>query len=123
MLQPDVEMGYMFYRHQVVKNMNAGMTNYNKSAEFDGVTHTWDIVQNELHCCGVEACIARQLSYAPYADMLWWETSKPDLDEARQFAEAIHDKFPGKLLAYNCSPSFNWSNNLSSRSYHHVVTN
>ena len=50
-------MGYMFSRHQVVKNMNAGMTNYNKSAEFDGVTHTWDIVQNELHCCGVEACI------------------------------------------------------------------
>lgn len=57
MLQPDVEMGDIFYRHQVVKNMNAGMTNYNKSAEFDGVTHTWDIVQNELHCCGVEACI------------------------------------------------------------------
>jgi len=62
--------------------------------------------------CGVEACISRQLSYAPYADMLWWETSKPNLDEARQFAEAIHAKFPGKLLAYNCSPSFNWADNL-----------
>ena len=62
--------------------------------------------------CGVEACISRQLSYAPYSDMLWWETSKPDLGEAREFAEAIHDKFPGKLLAYNCSPSFNWAANL-----------
>ena len=62
--------------------------------------------------CGVEACIARQLAYAPYADMLWWETSKPNLDEARQFADAIHAEFPGKLLAYNCSPSFNWEANL-----------
>ena len=62
--------------------------------------------------CGVEACISRQLSYAPYSDMLWWETSKPDLGEAREFATAIHDKFPGKLLAYNCSPSFNWAANL-----------
>jgi len=65
--------------------------------------------------CGVEACISRQLSYAPYADMLWWETSKPNLDEARQFAQAIHAKFPGKLLAYNCSPSFNWADNLDSK--------
>lgn len=62
--------------------------------------------------CGVEACIARQLAYAPYADLLWWETSKPNLDEARQFADAIHAKFPGKMLAYNCSPSFNWEANL-----------
>jgi isocitrate lyase len=62
--------------------------------------------------CGIEACISRQLSYAPYSDMLWWETSKPDLGEAREFAEAIHEKFPGKLLAYNCSPSFNWAANL-----------
>jgi isocitrate lyase len=62
--------------------------------------------------CGVEACISRQLSYAPYSDMLWWETSKPDLGEAREFADAIHEKFPGKLLAYNCSPSFNWAANL-----------
>jgi isocitrate lyase len=62
---------------------------------------------------GVEACIARGLSYAPYADLLWWETSKPDLKDARKFAEAMHAKYPGKLLAYNCSPSFNWEGNLS----------
>jgi isocitrate lyase len=57
---------------------------------------------------GLDYCIARGLAYAPYADLLWWETSKPDLDGARRFAEAIHKEFPGKLLAYNCSPSFNW---------------
>jgi len=57
---------------------------------------------------GTEAAIARALAYAPYADMLWCETSHPDLREARVFAEAVHRKFPGKLLAYNCSPSFNW---------------
>jgi isocitrate lyase len=57
---------------------------------------------------GIEAAIARGLAYAPYADLLWFETSTPDLDEARQFAEAIHKQYPGKLLAYNCSPSFNW---------------
>jgi len=62
---------------------------------------------------GLEAAIARGLSYAPYADMLWCETSKPDLEEARRFADAIHAKFPGKLLAYNCSPSFNWKKNLA----------
>jgi len=62
---------------------------------------------------GVDACIARGLSYAPYADLLWWETSKPDLAEARKFAEAVHARYPGKLLAYNCSPSFNWEANLS----------
>ena len=61
---------------------------------------------------GVESCIARGLSYAPYADLLWWETSKPNLDDARKFAEAIHEVYPGKLLAYNCSPSFNWEGNL-----------
>lgn len=61
---------------------------------------------------GVDACIARGLAYAPYADLLWWETSKPNLDDARRFAEAIHAKFPGKMLAYNCSPSFNWERNL-----------
>jgi isocitrate lyase len=64
---------------------------------------------------GVEACIARQLAYAPYADLLWWETSKPNLDEAKQFADAIHAEFPGKLLAYNCSPSFNWEANLDKK--------
>jgi isocitrate lyase len=57
---------------------------------------------------GLQAAIARGLAYAPYADMLWCETSSPDLAEARKFAEAIHAKFPGKMLAYNCSPSFNW---------------
>ena len=62
---------------------------------------------------GLEQAIARGLSYAPYADVVWCETSKPDLEQARQFAEAIHEKFPGKLLAYNCSPSFNWKKNLS----------
>jgi isocitrate lyase len=61
---------------------------------------------------GIESAIARGLSYAPYADMVWCETSKPDLDEARQFAEGIHAQFPGKMLAYNCSPSFNWKKNL-----------
>jgi isocitrate lyase len=61
---------------------------------------------------GVETAIARGLAYAPYADMVWCETSRPDLDQARRFAEGIHAKFPGKLLAYNCSPSFNWKANL-----------
>jgi isocitrate lyase len=57
---------------------------------------------------GMESAIARGLAYAPYADLIWCETSHPDLEEAQQFAHAIHEKFPGKLLAYNCSPSFNW---------------
>ncbi len=61
---------------------------------------------------GIEAAIARGLAYAPYADMLWCETSHPDLDEAAEFAEAIHAQYPGKLLAYNCSPSFHWKRNL-----------
>src|SRR5213082_3370347 len=62
---------------------------------------------------GVEAAIARSLAYAPYADLLWFETSKPDVKEATQFAHAIHARFPGKMLAYNCSPSFNWRKHLS----------
>ncbi|MBN9312669.1 MAG: isocitrate lyase [Chryseobacterium sp. 39-10] len=62
---------------------------------------------------GVEQGIARGLSYAPYADLIWMETSNPDLDYARRFAEGIHAKFPGKMLAYNCSPSFNWAAKLS----------
>ncbi|HAE50852.1 MAG: isocitrate lyase [Tistrella sp.] len=62
---------------------------------------------------GVDACIARGLAYAPHADLLWWETSHPDLDDARRFAEAVHAQYPGKLLAYNCSPSFNWRAKLS----------
>jgi isocitrate lyase len=62
--------------------------------------------------CGLQQAISRGLAYAPYADLIWCETSKPDLEEARQFAEAIHEKFPGKMLAYNCSPSFNWKKKL-----------
>jgi isocitrate/methylisocitrate lyase len=62
---------------------------------------------------GLDAAIARSLAYAPYADLLWFETSTPDLGEARAFARAIHERFPGKLLAYNCSPSFNWRRHLS----------
>src|SRR5216684_4502705 len=61
---------------------------------------------------GIDAAIARGLAYAPYADVLWCETSTPDLAEARKFADAVHAKFPGKLLAYNCSPSFNWKKKL-----------
>ena len=61
---------------------------------------------------GLKAAIARAIAYAPYADILWCETSKPDLEEAREFAEAVHHVHPGKLLAYNCSPSFNWKKNL-----------
>lgn len=63
--------------------------------------------------CGLEQGIDRGLSYAPYADLIWMETSTPDLEQARKFAAAIHAKFPGKLLAYNCSPSFNWASKLS----------
>ncbi|MEQ9448438.1 MAG: isocitrate lyase, partial [Rhodospirillaceae bacterium] len=61
---------------------------------------------------GVDACIARGLAYAPHADLLWWETSTPNLDDARKFAEAVHKEYPGKMLAYNCSPSFNWKAKL-----------
>ncbi|NOY26228.1 MAG: isocitrate lyase [Oligoflexia bacterium] len=61
---------------------------------------------------GMELCIARGLSYAPYADLVWMETGHPDLEQARTFADAIHARFPGKMLAYNCSPSFNWRSNL-----------
>ncbi|HJZ65307.1 MAG TPA: isocitrate lyase [Candidatus Acidoferrum sp.] len=62
---------------------------------------------------GLRCAIARAISYAPYADLLWCETSKPDLKEAKEFAEGVHAKFPGKMLAYNCSPSFNWRKHLS----------
>jgi len=61
---------------------------------------------------GTRAAIARALSYAPYVDMIWCETSTPDISDAREFADGVHAKFPGKLLAYNCSPSFNWRKNL-----------
>jgi isocitrate lyase len=62
---------------------------------------------------GLERSIARGLAYAPYADLLWMETSKPNLAQAKAFADAIHEKFPGKMLAYNCSPSFNWRQHLT----------
>jgi 2-methylisocitrate lyase-like PEP mutase family enzyme len=61
---------------------------------------------------GIQTAIARGLAYAPFADLIWCETSTPDLEEAREFAEGIHARFPGKMLAYNCSPSFNWKKNL-----------
>jgi isocitrate lyase len=61
---------------------------------------------------GIDAAISRGLAYAPYADLVWFETSTPDLGEARDFAQAMHEKFPGKMLAYNCSPSFNWRKHL-----------
>jgi isocitrate lyase len=64
---------------------------------------------------GIDAPIARGLAYAPFADLVWFETSTPDLDEAAQFADAIHARYPGKLLAYNCSPSFNWRKHLDER--------
>jgi isocitrate lyase len=64
---------------------------------------------------GLETAIARGLAYAPYADLVWCETSEPNLEEARRFAEAIHSKYPGKLLAYNCSPSFNWKKKLDEK--------
>ena len=62
---------------------------------------------------GIECAIARGLAYAPYADLIWCETSTPDLDEARRFAEAIRSEYPEQMLAYNCSPSFNWASHLS----------
>ncbi|UTR16491.1 isocitrate lyase [Salipaludibacillus sp. LMS25] len=65
---------------------------------------------------GLDQAIARGLAYAPYADLLWCETAEPNIDEARRFAEAIHEKYPGKLLAYNCSPSFNWKAKLDDAS-------
>ena len=64
---------------------------------------------------GLEQAISRGLAYAPYSDLIWCETAKPNLEEAKKFANAIHDKFPDKLLAYNCSPSFNWKKNLSDK--------
>ncbi len=68
---------------------------------------------------GLDQAIARGLAYAPYADMIWCETSKPDLDQARRFADAMHAEYPDKLLAYNCSPSFNWQANLDDETMKH----
>ena len=64
---------------------------------------------------GLDQAISRGLAYAPYSDLIWCETAKPNLEEAKRFANAIHEKYPGKLLAYNCSPSFNWKKNLSDK--------
>ena len=64
---------------------------------------------------GLEPCIARAIAYAPHADLIWCETSKPDLDQARRFAEGVHREHPGKMLAYNCSPSFNWKKKLDKK--------
>jgi isocitrate lyase len=64
---------------------------------------------------GIDQAIARGLAYAPYADLIWCETSEPNLEQAQKFADAIHEKFPGKLLAYNCSPSFNWKKKLDDK--------
>jgi len=64
---------------------------------------------------GLDSAIARGLAYEPYADLIWCETSEPNLEEARRFAEAIHSKYPGKMLAYNCSPSFNWKKKLDDK--------
>ena len=69
----------------------------------------------QLRDSGMACAIARGLAYAPYADLVWCETSEPDVEEAREFAEAIHAQYPGKLLAYNCSPSFNWKKKLDDR--------
>jgi isocitrate lyase len=63
----------------------------------------------------LDSAIARGLAYAPYADLIWCETSEPNVEEARRFAEAIHARYPGKLLAYNCSPSFNWKKKLNDK--------
>jgi isocitrate lyase len=64
---------------------------------------------------GIKPVIARALAYAPFADLIWFESSKPDLAEAKEFADAVHAKFPGKMLAYNCSPSFNWKQHLDDK--------
>jgi isocitrate lyase len=64
---------------------------------------------------GIDAAIARGLSYAPYADLIWCETAEPNLAEAERFADALHERFPGKLLAYNCSPSFNWQKKVDAK--------
>jgi isocitrate/methylisocitrate lyase len=83
--------------------------------EYDRACCTGERTFEGFYCVrdGVDAAIHRALAYAPYADLLWFETAKPDIAEAERFAEQIHARFPGKLLAYNCSPSFNWRKHLS----------
>jgi isocitrate lyase len=81
----------------------------------DGIFATGERTQEGYYRTrdGLDSAVARGLAYAPYSDMLWCETSEPDIGEAREFADAIHSEFPGKLLAYNCSPSFNWKAHMS----------
>ena len=83
--------------------------------EYDRAFCTGERTHEGFFCVrdGVDAAIHRALAYAPYADLLWFETAKPDVGEAQKFAAAIHERFPGKLLAYNCSPSFNWRKHLT----------
>ncbi len=80
----------------------------------DRVFLTGERTSEGFYCIrgGLDSAIARAIAYAPYADLIWCETSEPNLDEARRFADAVHAKFPGKMLAYNCSPSFNWKKKL-----------
>jgi isocitrate lyase len=70
---------------------------------------------------GLEQGIDRGLSYAPYSDLIWMETGNPDLGMAREFAQGIHAKYPGKMLAYNCSPSFNWAKFMDEKKWKHSV--
>lgn len=88
-------------------------------AGFGGTLNTFELVKAmieagaaEVHLSGTELAIAHAVAFAPYADMLWCETSTPDLGVAREFAQGVHAQYPGKLLAYNCSPSFNWKRHL-----------
>ena len=80
----------------------------------DRVFLTGEKTSEGFYCIrgGLDSAIARAIAYAPYADLIWCETSEPNLEEARRFADAVHEKYPGKLLAYNCSPSFNWKKKL-----------
>lgn len=84
----------------------------------DQIFLTGERTQEGFYCIhdGLDSAIARAIAYAPYADLIWCETSEPSLEEARRFAQAVHDKFPAKLLAYNCSPSFNWKRKLDDAS-------
>src|SRR2546430_9661846 len=81
---------------------------------YDRVFLTGERTSEGFYCIrgGLDSAIARAIAYAPYADLIWCETSEPSLEEARRFADAVHEKYPGKMLAYNCSPSFNWRKKL-----------
>jgi isocitrate lyase len=103
---------------QHIRTLNAARL----AADVEGVStillcrtdsHAAQLLTTDVDDVGVDYAIARSLAYAPYADLLWWETSEPNLAEAERFANEIHKAFPGKMLAYNCSPSFNWKKKLS----------